>query len=61
MLPYIFLALYVIVSGIHLYHSWLDSPKRRYSKPFLLILLILYYVFSADKLSWALMCVAAED
>ena len=56
MLPYIFLALYVVVSGIHLFHSWQDSPKRRYSKPFLLILLILYYVFSADKLSWALMC-----
>ncbi len=56
MLPYIFLALYVIVSGIHLYHSWSDDPKRRYSKPFLLILLILYYVFSADKISWALLC-----
>lgn len=61
MLPYIFLALYVIVSGIHLYHSWLDSPKRRYSKPFLLILLILYYVFSADKLSWALLCALATS
>lgn len=61
MLPYIFLALYVIVSGIHLYHSWSDDPKRRYSKPFLLILLILYYVFSTDKFSWALLCALATS
>ena len=56
MLANIFLALYVVVSCIHLFHSWSDDPKRRYSKPFLLILLTLYYVFSADKLSWALLC-----
>ena len=61
MLPYIFLALYVIVSGIHLFHSWSDDPKRRYSKPFLLILLILYYVFSTDKFSWALLCALATS
>lgn len=50
----IFLALYAVVSGIHLYHSWKDSPKRRYSKPFLLILLILYYIFSSEKITWVL-------
>ena len=61
MLPYIFLALYVIVSGIHLFHSWSDDPKRRYSKPFLLILLILYYVFSTDNASWALLCALATS
>lgn len=61
MLPYIFLALYVIVSGIHLFHSWSDDPKRRYSKPFLLILLILYYVFSTDNVSWALLCALATS
>lgn len=61
MLPYVFLALYVIVSGIHLFHSWSDDPKRRYSKPFLLILLILYYVFSTEKASWALLCALATS
>ena len=41
---YIFLALYVVASAIHLFHSWSDDPKRRYSKPFLLILLALFYI-----------------
>ena len=47
-------ALFAAVSIIHLYHSWKDSPKRRYSKPFLLILLTLYYLLSSDKITWVL-------
>lgn len=54
MVAYIFLALYVIASAIHLYHSWSDDPKRRYSKPFLLILLTLFYCFSTKEISWVL-------
>ncbi|MBR5410605.1 MAG: lysoplasmalogenase [Clostridia bacterium] len=47
-LKYVFLALFVIVSGVHLYHSWTDEPKKRaMTKPFLLLLLIGFYCFSA--------------
>ena len=49
MIKYVFLALFVAVSVWHLVDSWLDVPKRRaYTKPFLLILLLLYYIFAAD-------------
>ena len=56
MLPYVFLALFLLVSAFHLYDSWTDNARRRaYTKPFLLILLLLYYVFSAgDAFSWVL-------
>ena len=54
MVPYIFLALYVITSGIHLYHSWSDDPKRRYTKPFPLFLLALFYCFAAKDINWVL-------
>lgn len=56
MIPYIFLALFFIASVIHLIDSWRDLPKRRrITKPMLLFFLMLYYVFSADKISWVLM------
>ena len=29
-------ALFVIVSAVHLYHSWKDDPRRAYTKPALL-------------------------
>ena len=52
MIPYIFLALFFIASVIHLIDSWRDLPKRRrITKPMLLFFLMLYYVFSADKIS----------
>lgn len=55
LVKYLFLALLAISTAIHLYHSWLDdSEKRKYTKPFLLIFILLYYIFSADKLSFLL-------
>ena len=55
-MKHLFFALYVILSVIHLVHSWQDDAKRRkYTKPFLLILLAAYYVCSTDNLSWPLL------
>ena len=54
-MQYVFFALFVIVSVIHLIDSWRDDAKRRaYTKPFLLILLLLFYFFAADEISWVL-------
>ena len=48
----VFLVLYLIFCGIHLYDSWTDNAAmRKKTKPVLLLLLILYYVTSADKLA----------
>ena len=57
MIQYVFLALFAIVSGVHLWDSWKDNAKRRaYTKPFLLILLLLFYLFAAKEkgISWVL-------
>lgn len=44
---YIFLCLLAVFTAVHLYHSWTDQSKKRpYTKPFLLPLIILYYIFS---------------
>ncbi|MBO4919725.1 MAG: lysoplasmalogenase [Erysipelotrichaceae bacterium] len=51
MLNKIMLGLYAVFSAVHLYHSWKDDPKRKITKPFLLIFLILYYVFSMDRIN----------
>ncbi len=51
-MKYLFLILYIAVSAMHLVASWRDeSEKRKKTKPFLLILLLLYYLFAADKIS----------
>lgn len=48
----LFLILLVVFTAIHLYHSWMDDAKRRpYTKPFLLLCIIGYYVVCADKIS----------
>lgn len=50
------LILYFLFSVIHLYHSWKDDKKRRrYTKPFLISTLALYYVVSAGEFSWVLL------
>ena len=54
MLKYVFLALFAAVSAVHLYHSWRDSPRRAYTKPFLLLLLLAFYFCAAEKISWVL-------
>ena len=53
---HIVLILYILVSGIHLYHSWKDDSKHRaMTKPFLLILLAGYYALAAQSASWVLL------
>ena len=54
-MKYAIIALYIILSSIHLYHSWKDDAKRRaMTKPFLLILLAIYYALATNDLSWPL-------
>ena len=44
---YLFLAAYMILCCIHLYHSWMDDrANRAKTKPFLLLFLLLYYLAS---------------
>lgn len=51
-MKYVFLAAFSIFSILHLYFSWKDNKTgRARTKPFLLIFLLLYYVFSVDKVS----------
>ena len=48
----VFLIMYASFCAVHLYDSWSDNAERRAkTKPFLLLLLILYYVTSADPLA----------
>ncbi|MBP9989375.1 MAG: lysoplasmalogenase [Ruminococcus sp.] len=48
---YVFLILLCIALSIHLFHSWKDDKKKRlYTKPFLLLFIILYYIFTAEKI-----------
>lgn len=43
----IILVLLAVTSTIHLIDSWKDNSKRRaYTKPFLLLFILLYYIFS---------------
>lgn len=49
---YVFLALFVLVSVIHLYDSFRDdAAKRKRTKPLLLAFLILFYFFSTKEIS----------
>ena len=49
---FIFLGLLAVATVIHLVDSWKDdAKKRRRTKPFLLVFIMLYYIFSADKIS----------
>lgn len=57
-LRFVFLGLLTIATVIHLIDSWHDdAKKRRRTKPFLLILVLLYYVFSAENVS-IILCAA---
>ena len=52
---YVFLGLLAVFFAVHLYHSWTDERKKRaVTKPFLLPLIILYYVFSVETINWVL-------
>ncbi len=55
-MKYLFLGLFAGFSIVHLYYSWKDEKKgRAATKPFLLILIALYYVVSCDTLSLLLL------
>lgn len=55
-MKYLFLILFFLFSVIHLHHSWKDDQKRRrYTKPFLMSTLALFYVVSASAISWVLL------
>ncbi len=55
-MKHVFLILYLLFSGIHLYHSWKDDAARRaLTKPVLLMLLALHYAACAVDLSWVLL------
>lgn len=55
-MKYLFLLLFIILSIIHLYHSYIDDKKKRaYTKPFLLICLLLFYYFSVENRNTYLM------
>ena len=62
-LKYIFLGLLIIVSVIHLYHSFVDDAKKRaITKPFLLIFILLYYLSAANgEYSWFLIVALATS
>ena len=52
MLAYLFLTIYVLISLIHLKDSFNDEQdKRKKTKPFLLLFLILYYLFMSEEVS----------
>lgn len=45
--------LFVIISVIHLYHSWKDDDKnRKITKPFLLPLITCFYLISIPTITW---------
>ena len=52
----VFFVLFAAASIAHLYFSWKDDKRgRAVTKPFLLLFLALYYVFSVDKISLVLL------
>lgn len=55
-MAYVFLGLFAAMSLWHLYYSWIDEKKgRARTKPFLLIFLTLYYIFSTHNISYLLL------
>lgn len=54
-MAYVFLALFLLSSGIHLVRSWQDLPKKRaLTKPLLLLFLTAFYLCAAREVSWVL-------
>ena len=54
-LTFVFFALFLAASAVHLWDSWRDNGKRRkYTKPMLLIFLLLFYCCAAKQFSWVL-------
>ncbi len=54
MIKYIFLGLLIISTAVHLYHSYtLQQKKRAYTKPLLLIFILLFYLFGVPKAEYS--------
>ena len=52
----VFLIAYVVFSAAHLYFCWIEDQKgRACTKPFLLLLLSVYYLLSSDQISFVLL------
>ena len=50
-MKYVFLVLFLVTSVVHLYDSWMDHAERRKrTKPYLLLFLILFYIYSTEKI-----------
>jgi len=60
-MKYVYLALLLIFSTLHLISSWKDNEKRGITKPFLLPLIILYYLSSTSNPSWILIVALATS
>lgn len=54
-MKYVILTLLAVFTAIHLYHSYRDDDKKRkYTKPFLLLLILAYYLTSTKDYSYVL-------
>ncbi|MBQ6065258.1 MAG: lysoplasmalogenase [Clostridia bacterium] len=52
---YVFLALFIAASAVHLWDSWRDNGKRRkITKPMLLLFLLAFYCCATTRFSWVL-------
>ena len=52
---YVFLALFIAASAVHLWGSWRENGKcRKITKPMLLIFLLLFYCYATNQFSWVL-------
>ena len=65
-LAYLFIFIYFILSIIHLYHSYIDDKeKRKKTKPFLILALLLYYICATKNISllviFTLICCSIGD
>ena len=57
----LFFALFIIVSAVHLWQSWNDDARRKWTKPFLLLTLIAYYCVTASPYSIVLIAALATS
>ena len=52
---YLFFALFLATSAVHLWDSWRDNGRRRkITKPMLLLTLLAFYCCAAEPISWVL-------
>lgn len=54
-MQWFFLTGFVLSSVVHLWHSFHDDKKRAYSKPLLMMFLLLFYLTAAEKINVTLL------